>query len=172
MLLQRISFDEDDVARKVLVDFCMQSDTLDPSAISLDLGIQPTRSFAKGEKYLGKQMDPQTKNIFTVWHERPWGIWAIDSESLVQTKRVEQHFVYLLNILEPKKEQIKRYLSQDKGFSVRFYVWWEPFPPSSSHTISSQVLARASELCHYIEFGFIYTSTDDEQSGSHSPPCM
>ena len=121
-----------------------------PETITSELGIQPTRVFAKGERYLSKTRDPQTKIITEVWRERPWGIWRLDTGDAYLPLRVEAHMLYLLNILEPRKNQINHYLKEKEGCSVRFYVERKSLNPSSIE-VSSKTLERMSLLCHFIE---------------------
>jgi hypothetical protein len=152
-VLQVISFEE--ATEEVSIEFRIRSDILDPGAITLALGIQPSRAFAKGEKYLSKSRDPKTKIFSQVWLKRPWGIWAIDSKSLTTEKRVEAHLESLLNILEPQKEQIKEYLDQAEKYTLSVYIWWKPMEDGiRSYELSSDFLARISSLSHFIEFGF------------------
>lgn len=154
-VLQELSFEEDDVAKSVLVDFGMRSDVLDPKAMTDLLQIQPSRSWAKGEQYLSKTRDPVTKQLTKAWYRRSSGIWAIDSKACTQTKRVEYHIQYLLNMLEPKQEQIKFFVEQQAIYSVSFYIRWEPKSGHGSYEISNSTLSRMSALCHYIEFSFL-----------------
>src|SRR4030067_3047100 len=113
--LQDIDFTE--TAKKVFVDFRICSDSLIPEDITNSMDINPTRVFAKGEKYLGKTRIPQSKEISQVWRKRPRGIWAIDSKKLTNKEKVEAHIKYLLDILEPKRKQLELYLEQRDIYS-------------------------------------------------------
>lgn len=154
-VLQEISFDEELVAKTVYVDFSIHSDVLDPKAITNLLGIQPSRAWAKGEQYLGKMFAPATKQVTQVWRPRYSGIWAIESEGMVESKRVEAHALYLLNLLEPAQEQLKHFLNLPEAYTVRFYIRWEPKDGHGSYELSSGTLSKMAALCHYTEFSFL-----------------
>lgn len=151
--LQEISFAE--LPKMVFVDFRICADSLNPEEVSTNLGITPSRAFAKGEKYLGKTRNPESKEISEVWRERPRGIWAIDSKKLSIEEKVEDHIKYLLEILEPLKKQLKLYLDQRDIYTISFYIWWEPQGGYGSFEVSSEIIRRMSSLCHYIEFAFL-----------------
>jgi hypothetical protein len=162
MLEQDISFEEKDNTKSVRVDYTVRSDFLNPETLTSEFGIQPVNSFAKGEKYLGKVRDVKTKKTVDVWRTRPWGIWRIDSRTLDPTyKKVEDHLVYLLKILEPSTDNIKKYLAQESKYSITFYIRWEPLDTYGSYEISGKSLKWAGELCHLIEFVSIMPSGDD-----------
>lgn len=154
-VLQEISFDEEDVAKTVYIDFGMRSDVLDPQAVTSWLEIQPTRAWAKGEAYLSKTRDMMTKQLTQAWYKRPWGIWAIDSKGFVESKRIEAHILYLLALLEPKHEQVKFFLNRPEAYTVSFYIRWEPHSGHGSYEVASDTLRRMAALCHHIEFSFI-----------------
>jgi hypothetical protein len=159
-VLQDITFHESN-AKLLFIDFRIRSDILIPSEITDDLGVEPTRAWAKGEKYLGKIFDPETKKVMSHWHERPWGIWGLDTKTAVQVRKVEHHVSYLLNILEPKQDKIRHYIEVDK-YLVSFYIWWETTTGHGSYEIPAIQLERLGRLCQYVEFGFLYTEEDDD----------
>jgi hypothetical protein len=156
-VLQVVSLREEDAVKVAHVDFCIRSDSLDPKAITLRLGIKPTRSWAKGEKYTGKAFNPKTRKVVQVRRTHPWGIWALNSAYLSSAKRVEQHVLCLLRKLEPKKALLQRYLADHKRYALRFVIWWEPLDAVGSYSLSSDVLKRMARLSHCTEFDFIGT---------------
>ena len=153
-ILQDIRLDQQtDV---VEVCFIMRSDYLQPSVITDELGIEPAWSFAKGESYTGRSLIPETKEIISVQRQRPWGIWAIDTKLLVKEKKVHEHIVYLLNMLEPKTEKLIKYLEQNEKYQIGFTIEWSPVEGFfGSYEINSQILMRMSKLSHYIKFSFL-----------------
>lgn len=156
-ILQTISFREEDAVKELHIDFCIRSDFLNKEILSKELGITPTRVWNKGEEYLGKTRDVVTKEIVTVKRKRPWGIWGLDTKNSVSSKTVEDHARYLIDLLEPHKNQLKKYLLDKDNYSVRFFIWWEPYDGHGSYEISSETLIRMAELSHHIEFLCIYT---------------
>ncbi len=146
-----ISFEENDNTKFVGASYVIRSDILIPDTITSELDLQPTHAFAKGEKYLGKVYDPQTKITTDVWRERPWGVWRIDTNALDLSLKVEDHILYLLSVLEPKRNRINYYLENKEEYTVSFYIERESLNPSSIE-IMSKTLERMSMLCHYSEF--------------------
>jgi len=157
-ILQEIYFDEDQNTKKTYVDFRIRSNTLIPQEVSYNLGVKPTKAWAKGERYLSKAFDPQTKKISSIWHLRPWGMWHLDTKNTLPDKKVEKHILYLLSIIEPKKDNLDYYLKRKDEYSISVYIHWEPVDDCGSYEINSNVLWRMSSLCHYIEFMFITTN--------------
>lgn len=157
-ILQEIYFDEDQNTKKTYVDFRIRSNTLIPQEDSYNLGVKPTKAWAKGERYLSKAFDPQTKKISSIWHLRPWGMWHLDTKNTLPDKKVEKHILYLLSIIEPKKDNLDYYLKRKDEYSISVYIHWEPVDDWGSYEINSNVLWRMSSLCHYIEFMFITTN--------------
>jgi hypothetical protein len=160
-MLQELYFDYNSVVKHVHIDYCIRSDFLDPVQVTEELGIKPSRAWAKGERYLSKVYSPKSKTVKENWKQRPWGIWALETKNLA-TKDAEEHLVYLLNLLEPKKEVIRKYMADKEKHTVRFYIWWEPFDGHGSYAISNEILERAATLCHYIEFGFIFRELEGD----------
>ncbi len=154
MLSQDISFEEKDNNKYAYIYYVINSPFLSPTDITKEIGIAPSHAFAKGERYLGKGVDEKTGKKIDVWRERPTGIWRIDSKQIEsQEKRVEEHFQYLLRLLEPKEIIILKYLQQlDKEYRIFFDINWKPFDDWGSYEIKSDTLRRASRLCHHIEF--------------------
>ncbi len=153
-VLQELFFSYEASVKRVYVDYGFRSDGLNPTALTTELGIQPSRAWAKDEDYLSTMYNPETKSTSKAWRKRPSGIWAVDTKSLA-TKDVEEHFIYLFERLEPRSDVIHRYLEDVPTTAVRFYIWWEPFDGHGSYSLSKKIIERALALCQYIEFGFI-----------------
>jgi hypothetical protein len=140
----------------VEVSFGLRSDILDPAMLTKEFCIEPSWSFAKGELYTGKSLIPETKEIVYVQQQRPWGIWAIDTKSLANVKEVQTHILFLLNIFEPNKGKLKKYLEQKAEYQVTFNINWSLEEGYiGGYEIDSQLLIRMSKLSHYIEFSFL-----------------
>jgi hypothetical protein len=151
-LLQTLSFREEDAVKTTHIDFAIRSDSLDPVALTAELGITPSRAWAANEEYSGKALDPDSRKIVSVVRRRPWGLWAINSGDAVTSKLVEQHALHLLNLLEPRKGLLTDHLQEGSGYTLRFFIWWEPLDGHGSYQISRETLRRLSELAHYVEF--------------------
>jgi hypothetical protein len=155
MVLQDISFDENDAVKKVYVVYRIRSDHLVPQAVTSDLGVEPTRTITKGEKYLGNVFDIKTNSWIKKWSERQFSLWDIDSKSLQQFKKVKEHVGYLLSVLEPHFEQIHPYLLQEEEYIISFYIRWELSAEHGSYIIPGELLRRMGKLCHFVEFSYI-----------------
>ena len=129
------------------VSYRIKLDTLLPSAVTSDLSIQPTEFFAKGDRYLGKVRDPQTNIISEIWRERPSGIWRINTRDMNLPHVPADHILYLLSVLEPKKNILVVYLEK---CSISFYIDQKTIYPSTVE-LSSKILERMSRLCHFME---------------------
>jgi hypothetical protein len=152
--------DEAQEVKSISVDFVIRSDVLDPLKITHELQLQPTRSWAKGDKHLSKKLDLKTKTIIDAWYERPWGIWAINSNSEVQSLKVEDHITYLLDRLEPKRHLLDYYILQGEEYIVRLSILYQSYGGHGGYMISGELLRRLSFLCQYIELRHICIETN------------
>ena len=139
------------------VEFSLKADTLSPAQVTQSLGIIPSRVYAKGEQYASKAFDTETKRPVPRIGTHPWGLWAVETKDMVLSTNVEDHAIFLLNILEPKVEQIQAYLERSNEYSVRFYVEWITRGGEGGYDLSGTTLARMSRLCHYVQFAFLHT---------------
>ena len=162
MFLQWISFAEEDATKHVHISFSVRSDILDVKLFTDELGIKPSMAFSKGEKYLGKYKNINSGKIEKRWETRYTGIWRLSTKGVLECKSVEPHLLYLLDILEPKRNAIEKYLCDSKNYHIRFYIWWEPFDGHGSYRISKDSLRRMSVLSHDVEFGVVYHLEDEE----------
>ena len=153
--LQTISFDEDSNTQSVYANFQVVGDSLNPVVVTKMLGIQPSRSWGKGEDYLGKELNLSSRKVREVQRKRPSGIWKLSSKGTVESKRAEEHLAYLLNLLEPKQALIEEYVKSPNQYIVKFYVHWEPQSESGSYELTQETLARMAHLCQYTEFYFL-----------------
>jgi hypothetical protein len=159
-----ISFAEQDITKRVYVSFRIRSDKLDPTEITTRLGIQPSRAWAKGEKYLGKIGDPVNRKISEVWRPRPWGVWDIHTEEQGDIREARQHILNLVNILEPHKEALRYYLERPDEYTISFYSYFEPLDGVGSYVIPSELLVRMAELSHFVEFQFFHVESAREEN--------
>jgi hypothetical protein len=138
------------------VGFSIRSEILVPGVISTELEIAPSWAFSKGESYIGKSLHPQTKEIIRVKRQYPWGVWGLDTRSMKNNRNVNDHLLFLLNILEPKQERLAKYLSLVDEYSIGFSIHWQSKGDcTGSYEINSLLLSRISSLCHYVDFSFL-----------------
>lgn len=153
--MQTISFDEIDAVKNVFAVYRIRGAELHPRAVTAEAGIHPSAAYQKGEQFIGKKFDPVTRETVEEIRSRPFSVWDVSSEPQQHLKRVQEHCAYLLNILEPKAEQLRRYLEQDEKFTISFCLRWEPYGEHGSYQLPGDVLARMGRLCHFVEFSFI-----------------
>jgi hypothetical protein len=140
----------------VRVSFSIRSGLLEPEVISAELEMDPTWAFSKGESYIGRSLNPQTKEIIRVTRQYPWGVWGLDTRSMTNNRDVNEHLLFLLNILEPKQEKLAKYLSLLDEYSIGFNIHWQTKGDyTGSYEINSPLLSRITSLSHYVDFSFL-----------------
>lgn len=77
----------------------------------------------------------------------------MDTKTVVDSDEVDDHFRYLLNLLEPHHEAIQH--ARAKAEYCAFWVWYEPGSYASSFRISAQLLSRAAALADDVNFSII-----------------
>jgi hypothetical protein len=152
--LQTISFDEEANTESVHVAFLISGESLVPQVVTNEFGVHPTRSWAKGDLYHGKELDPSTRQVREVMRKRPRGIWECSSKGVVSSRRVEEHLCYVLDILEPKQALIDHYLKSPDDYIVKFSLYWKPKFDFGSYEVESVTLARVANMGQVIEFCF------------------
>ncbi len=100
--------------RRVHVDFELMAPDLDPVQVTTTLNVKPTATANRGDErwnLKGKQLQP---------HDAGW--WKLTTADSVNSKDVNEHLRYLLEILLPHCESI---LSFAKNGKTHFDVLWE-----------------------------------------------
>jgi hypothetical protein len=138
-------------AKRVYIDFGIFSDILDPFEINQVLGCTPDQSWRKGEKYLGKTYDPESKVFSQIWREKSGGAWHLETRNKGLPDLIEPHIVYLLGILEPSQDQLFKYLAQRDDYFIRFFIHCEPVVGEAGLGIESSLIKRMASLCHEME---------------------
>ncbi len=154
-VLQHIISDLE-ATKELYVSFYIKGgDTLIPDEITHRLGIKPLHSYAKGDK-----TTPRKGNPPIVSAGQPWGLWRISTKGSVDSVHVEDHFQYLLNLLEPRKEQLDNYLSNPEEYAISFRIWRKALGTTGQIDINSSYLRRICQLCH--TFTFHYVGIEEE----------
>ena len=96
-ILQSIQLN--DQTNEVRVNFSIRSEILEPRVISTELEMDLSWAFSKGESYIGKSLHPKTNGIIRVKRQYPWGVWGLDTRSMTNNRDVNEHLLFLLNIL-------------------------------------------------------------------------
>jgi hypothetical protein len=152
-------YDFGDWFEKVTVSFFIRSEStsMKPTEISTLLGIEASRSFTKGDSYLGKTLDPITKRKHEILRQRPVSIWEITTEGKISSNKVSDHVAYLLDSLEPSEKHLDYYLSNRDIFTVVVRVdvswkWDDKDIVATGYSLESKLLNRLASICHYVEY--------------------
>jgi len=144
--------DERDDCKEVGVSFALRSDNLVPEEITKTLGVRPSWAFRKGDRY---------KSVSGIL-EQPWGVWAVDSKDAVKSREPEAHAKYILDLLEPRADQIRRLIG-GKDLHVSMRIWWETYGSTTGYSLKSETVRRLASLCQELNFTFIGTPCEEEQ---------
>lgn len=158
-ILQNYDFGE--WFENIAVTFFIRSelDEFAPARISAFLGLEPSRSLTKGESYFGKALDPVSKQRYSIQRRYTMNMWEISTKGIVTSTNLQEHILYLLEILEAKNEQIQSYLAEPNKCSVvvRINVSWNwdnRDLVSTGYTLQNNLLLRVANICHQVECNF------------------
>lgn len=134
-------------------NFSIRGDLLVPQDITGSLDLVPTIAWMKGDPF-------QTR---TGVHHRPWGIWSLRTDGLVNSADLEDHILFMLQRIEPKRARLVRYL-EDPAYLVQVYLW---YVGESGYTVKSPLLSRLCSVCELVNFSFFETpeSSGDPEGG-------
>jgi hypothetical protein len=153
-VLQELSFDENDNIREVYLVYRIQSDFLDPIDVSNELGIKPDRAFFKGQKYISKSWNPDTRKVVKVQAKHDLGIWNYSTKNKINSKRVEDHILFLVNLLEPARPFIEKLLNQPDIYSISIFIKCSPLGENGGYQVKNSIIIRIAKLCHFFDFWF------------------
>lgn len=147
-----------EATRELHVSFYIKGgDALVPEEITQRLGVKPLYSYAKGDKVVPRRGKPPKRSL-----GQPWGLWRISSQGIVDSVYIENHFQYLLDLLEPRKDQLSDYLNNPQEYEVSFRVWRKAFGYSGVVDIDSSYLMRICQLCHTFTLHYVGVEEDDD----------
>ncbi len=136
--------DENIACNVTHVDFGITGFVLKPEEISKELGISPDRCWNKDNIV-------QRKNGTSF--KRPYGLLAFNSKH-IQSTSTERHILYVVELLEPKKKLLDKYLN-DETLRVSLRIWWEAKDGHGGYTVSSKTLLRLAVMCHEVDYTFV-----------------
>jgi hypothetical protein len=140
--------DDEEFWVKTHLSWVITSASLVPETISKQLGISPSRSFKKGDPGPGP----------SGWPKYPWGLWAWSTE-VMPTNEVENHVERLLEVFEPKADQISDFLADPK-FTVTIRIDWDANYPTGGYRLPALTVQRLSKLCNHVDIAFIVRVED------------
>ncbi|OAI51280.1 hypothetical protein AYO44_05105 [Planctomycetaceae bacterium SCGC AG-212-F19] len=149
---------EDDRCKASHATFSIRSDILLPAEVTAALDVAPTRAWAMGEPY---QRSAGLRH-------RPWGMWHLSTEGAVPSRSPEQQALHLLELLEPRAEAVRRYVSAP-DYLVRVLFWWESAVETAGFDLSSGTVARLAALSNYIGFTVLANMGSEEAEPGAAP---
>jgi hypothetical protein len=155
-ILQEVNFSEEVRIAVAFVDYHISSKhAFDPLVIIEGIGYQPSKCWSKGEHFVIKTIDPETKEKIETVKTYPHSLWKLRSSDHLKSKYVKEHFQFLISQLEPRKDWISQHLLNDSNYNVGFQVWIEPAVDASGFSLPSPLLSRASQLGNHIYFSIM-----------------
>lgn len=130
--------DKEIVSQKLYTVFDLRGKTLNPQEITDYLGIQPSRSFMRGEM--------RTNN--KKW---PHGYWALESSKFVQSTDLALHLEWLINQLESVKTKLYE-LVENQQLTATISCFWIMSGEHDGLVLSSELIQQAASLKVPIEF--------------------
>lgn len=147
----RYPYDDEHMScRETFATLRIFSDAIPPSEVSSALGLQPTRSFLKGEPISPRVPRP-----------RPEHGWLLCSEHHVRSLDVRRHVDWLLDQLEPCSSAFEALLS--RGVAADISSYWASARGQGGPILSPPQCARLARF--QLECSFdIYFSADEPDS--------
>lgn len=116
----------------IFVSFVLVGPELDPDAITSLLGLQPTRSYRRGETMRTRPM-----------HRYPTGSWSLES-GLPTSEPIDVQIISLLGRLEGRATEIRNLVHS--GLDGGFYCTYSMGSKLGRIRLTSPVLARIGNL--------------------------
>lgn len=130
------------------IDFGVKANSLQMEQITKLLGIKPTSGFNPQEIYFSK--NKIAEQIVQVKRNRPpYGVWHFSTKEK-QFTEMEDHALYLLEVLEPARDSIEELL-RSPDYEVVIAFW---YVGPVGFDVSARVLSRLASLCHGTTFRF------------------
>jgi hypothetical protein len=129
--------------------FC--GDCLDPDRITAILGVQPTKAYRKGERYLA---GPRAGHV-----TGRTGVWVLASDGVVNSAELDPHLEHLANLIfagparEKRLKQLHELMSRD-GVKADVSCFWRGGPGTRPPLVPEDVISSFHELPAEIETDF------------------
>lgn len=150
-ILQEFTFyDYSDVS----ISFSIKTKVLDLQTLTELLRLNPTRGWTNGEKYMGKQLNTDTKKVETIERAKTWTMFVYETTGLVASKRFQEHADHLLSKLEPIKTSLEELLSKPEQFEIfiQVYLTIEKDEKYFGFATEPPTIKRLTDYCHLIEW--------------------
>ncbi len=138
----------------VFIEFGIKTNKYSKEQITKMIGLKAERAWDKGEKYIGRWRNPETKKIEKVERTRSFGLWIFSTKGLIKKNRFEDHARCLLRRLEKNKMNIKKLLKEDKKVFVSIFVYLKIDKKQDYYGIGadSKLLKELINYTHYFEW--------------------
>jgi hypothetical protein len=138
----------------VEIAFSIKTKTLDLQTLTDFIKLNPTRGWSNGEKYIGKQLNTDTKEIESIERQKPWTMFAYETKALVKSDRFQEHADHLLDKLDAISDNLKDLIAQPDKFEILIQVYLHFDTDQAHFGFSSQAstLKRLAGYCHQIEW--------------------
>lgn len=133
----------------VSVRIGLKSDDLDPTEVTQELGMEPTRAFRKGDVEIGASRARPIPN--------PYGVWSFE----VTGESVQDAALSLLNRLGPVRQRLSA-AAQRWSAEVTIGIWWEPAGGQGGFSLPSDIWSRLAEVCERVDIYFSSARSDEE----------
>ena len=136
------------------IEFVIKTKIVDLDSITDLISLKPTRGWSVGDRYMGKQMNTESKQVETIEREQNNTLWAFNTGHFVSEPRFEEHAKFLIEKLKDKKETIKSILSQGDKFEVNVFITMtiDRSEVNVGLGTSTELLRELIDLCNYIEW--------------------
>lgn len=137
-----------EVEYKSYCELIITSDTVLPNAITDITGVNPNRSFQKGDSFISKRSG--SVGI------RRYNLWAVKSKDIITEEEddILMHLEYFKKLFKDKIESIKE-LKKESNSEISFWVWIESKDVGVGFEIPESELSFINSICSRLHFSFI-----------------
>jgi len=128
------------------VSYCLVDEDLIPDRVTEQLGITPTFSCMKGESFT-RPYSKRQNDATPIPCRKGW--WEICSIPQVESNDIEEHILWLLNILEPVSSDLHKIInikSVENDVALLQINIVNPKPGTGGFSITGELMKRLSEL--------------------------
>ncbi len=150
-VLQTFSFYE---YTDIEISFSIKTKQLDLPSLSEFLKLNPTRGWSKDQRYIGKQLNLETKQIETIERSKPWTMYAYETKGLVESTRFNEHAEHLIEKLTLIENNLRTLIDQPDYFEINIiiYLILDESEKYFGFSTDPQLLQKLTQFCHHIEW--------------------
>jgi hypothetical protein len=141
----RLGRDADSGCERTFATFHLSHEDLDPDAVTVDMGLQPSRTQRRGHPRNPLAQRPVIARF---------GLWSLTSKDRLHSRDVRDHVDWLLDQLEPVAAAIERY--QASGCKSDISCFWTLGRSRGGPRLSPDGMRRMARLSIQIEFDIYF----------------